>query len=60
MRASFVMLSTTRSDARAQQGVRFYLSACRFPVYQLYICISSLTNSLPLRFGDVLRVWICD
>ena len=58
MRASFVMLSTTRSDARAQQGISFYLSACRFPAYQLYICTSSLTDSLPLRFGFVIKAMI--
>ena len=40
MRASFVMLLTTRSDARARKGVSFYLSACRFPVFLYTNCTS--------------------
>ena len=40
MRTSFVMLSTTLSDARARKGVSFYLSACRFPVFLYTNCTS--------------------
>ena len=40
MRASFVMLLTMRSDARARKGVSFYLSACRFPVFLYTNCTS--------------------
>ena len=40
MHASFVMLSTTRSEARARKGVSFYLSACRFPVFLYTNCTS--------------------
>ena len=40
MRASFVMLSTTRSNVRARKGVSFYFPACRFPVFLCTNCTS--------------------
>ena len=36
----FVMLSPTRSDARARNGVSFYLFPCRFPVFLYTNCTS--------------------
>ena len=56
MRASFVMLLTTRSDARARKGLSFYLSACRFPVFLCHIFLRN-TNVLAHAQEDVLRMF---
>ena len=59
MRASFVMLLTTRSDARAQKGVSFYLSACRFPVFLYTNCTSVYLVWQIHFFSDLEMYYAC-
>ena len=59
MRASFVMLSTTRSDARARKGVSFYLSACRFPVFLYTNCTSVYLVWQIHFFSDLEMYYAC-
>ena len=56
MRASFVMLSTTRSGARARKGVSFYLSAFRFPVF-LYTNCTSVYLVSQIHFFSELEMY---
>ena len=62
IRASFVVIdhAVRCQSPERRKFLPFCLPFSSFSVYQLYICISSLTDSLLQRFGDVLRVWICD
>ena len=59
MCASFVMLSTTRSDARARKGVSFYLSACRFPVFLYTNCTSVYLVWQIHFFSDLEMYYAC-
>ena len=59
MRASFVMLLTTRSDARARKGVSFYLSACRFPVFLYTNCTSVYLVWQIHFFSDLEMYYAC-
>ena len=59
MRASFVMLLTTRSDARARKGVSFYLSACRFPVFLYTNCTSVYLVRQIHFFSDLEMYYAC-
>lgn len=59
MRASFVMLWTTRSDARARKGVSFYLSACRFPVFLYTNCTSVYLVWQIHFFSDLEMYYAC-
>ena len=60
MRASFVMLLTTRSDARARKGVSFYLSACRFPVFLYTNCTSVYLVWQIHFFSDLEMYYACE
>ena len=59
MRTSFVMLSTTLSDARARKGVSFYLSACRFPVFLYTNCTSVYLVWQIHFFSDLEMYYAC-
>ena len=59
MRASFVMLLTTQSDARARKGVSFYLSACRFPVFLYTNCTSVYLVWQIHFFSDLEMYYAC-
>ena len=55
----FVMLSTTRSDARARKGVSFYLFACRFPVFLYTNCTSVYLVWQIHFFSDLEMYYAC-
>ena len=55
----FVVLSTTRSDARARKGVSFYLSACRFPVFLYTNCTSVYLVWQIHFFSDLEMYYAC-
>ena len=59
MRASFVMLFTTRSDARARKGVSFYLFACHFPVFLYTNCTSVYLVWQIHFFSDLEMYYVC-